>query len=88
MIHINIEIQKPNHFRDIFKKTFSKLEDFVFSIIQRLPDKLLPSILISWLNRYTDKRISELQHQIIQNKWRSANLNNAVDSIKQKNNHL
>jgi len=64
LIHINIEIKKPNRFRNISKKFFSKLEDFIFSIIQRLPDKLLPSILISWLNRYTDKRISELQHQI------------------------
>ena len=70
MRHINIEIQKPNRFKDLLHKIFNRLENLMFSIIQKLPEKMIPHSLMNWMERYTDKRLAELKQQIIRDQWK------------------
>lgn len=81
MILINIEIQKPNRFKDLLHKIHSRLEDLLFSIIQHMPEKMIPACLMNWMERYTSKRIAELKQQIIRNRWQTIELEKIVDDI-------
>lgn len=56
----------------------------MFSIIQKLPDKLTPPFLLEWFNKYLDKRIMELQQQNIKQTWKQMYLEDAVNDIRQK----
>ena len=82
MITIDIEIKDRNHIQDFFHKLHSRLEDIAFSIIQRIPDKFIPHWLMNRLEKYLDKRISELKQQSIQMTWRNMYLQNAVNDIR------
>ena len=81
MRHINIEIQKPNRFKDLLHKIFNRLEDLMFSIIQKSPEKMIPHFLMDWMEYYTNKRLSELKQQIIRNRWHTIELEKVVDNI-------
>lgn len=81
VIQINIEIQKPNHLKNALHQVHSKLEDMMFSIIQKLPDKLLTDSLMNWMDRYTTKRINQLKQQNIKNTWKNMYLQKAVEEI-------
>lgn len=37
-----------------------------------------------WLEHYTDKRIAELKHDIIRNRWQVADLENVINDIHKK----
>ena len=78
---MNIEIQKPNRFKDLVHKIHSRLEDMMFSIIQKLPEKMIPHSVMDWMEHYTNKRLSELKQQIIRNRWYTIELEKAVDNI-------
>ena len=84
VIYINIEIQKPNRFKDLLHKIYDRLEDLIFTIIQKIPEKHIPSFLMNWMERYTNKRLSELQSQIIRKRWQTIELEKAVDKIRSK----
>ncbi len=56
----------------------------LFSIISKLPERFIPSPLMNWLDRYTTKRISQLQQQIIKQRWQQDTLEKAVDEIRTK----
>ena len=81
MITINIEFKEHNQPKDFFHRLHSKLEDIAFSIIQKLPEKFIPHFLMEWLERYLDKRITELKQQTIKQTWRKMQLQDAVDKI-------
>lgn len=81
MILINIEIKKPNRFKDLLHKIHSRSEDLLFSIIQKMPEKMIPTCLMNWMDRYTNKRIAELKQQIIRNRWQTMELEKIVDDI-------
>ena len=81
MIIIDIEIKNRNRLKEFFHRLHSKLEDIAFSIIQGIPEKLLPHWLMNWLEKYLDKRISELKHESIKMTWRNMYLQKAVDDI-------
>ena len=81
MIIIDIEIKDRNHIQDFFHKLHSRLEDIAFSIIQRIPDKFIPHWLMNRLEKYLDKRISELKQQSIQMTWRNMYLQSATHEI-------
>ena len=68
-----------------FPRLHGKLEDLLFSIIQKLPEKLIPSPLMFWLDRYLDKRISQLQQEIIKQRWQQDALEKAVSDIRSIN---
>jgi hypothetical protein len=46
-----------------------------------MPEKIIPTCLMTWMKHYTDKRIAELQHQIIRSKWQTMELEKAVNNI-------
>ena len=78
---IEIEIKKRSFLKDFFHKLNNKLEDLLFKIIMKLPDRFIPSALMDWLDRYTTKRINQLKQQNIKNTWRNLYLQSAVDDI-------
>ena len=81
MRHINIEIQKPNRFKDLLHKIFNRLEDLMFSIIQKIPKKMIPHSVMNLMEHYTNKLLSELKQQIIRNRWHTIELEKVVDNI-------
>lgn len=82
MIQINIELKDRNRLKEFFQNFHSKAEDITFSIIQKLPEKFIPQWLMNRLEKYLDKRISELKQQSIQMTWRNMHLQKAVDDIR------
>ena len=85
LIIIGIEIKDRNKSKEFFQNLNGKLEDLLFSIIQKLPEKLIPSPLMNWLDRYATKRISQLQQEIIKQRWRQDTLEKAVSEIRSIN---
>lgn len=81
MITIDIEIKKRNPIKDFLYKIHSRLEDMMFSIIQRIPEKYIPCWLMNWLEKYLDKRISELKQQSIKMTWHNMYLQNSLTEI-------
>lgn len=84
MIYIYIEIKKPNRFKNLIHKIYNRLEDLLFAIIQKIPEKHMPSFLMNWLEHYTNKRLSELQNQIVRKRWQTIELEKAVDNIRKR----
>lgn len=82
MIIIDIELKDRNRLKEFFQKLHSRLENIIFSIIQKLPEKFIPQWLMNRLEKYLDKRISELKQQSIQMTWRNMYLQNAVNDIR------
>ena len=81
MIQINIELKDRNPIKEFFHGLHSRLEDILFSIIQKLPEKFIPRWLMNWLEKYLDKRISTLKQQTIKMTWQNMYLQSAVDDI-------
>lgn len=84
VIFIDIEIKKPNHFRNALRNLHSRLEDMVFSLIQKIPEKFLTDSLMSWIDRYITKRINELKQENIKNTWKKTYLEKAVEDISKR----
>lgn len=78
---IDIELKPHNKVRDFFVKLHSRMEDVLFSIVLKPPEKCIPSSLMSWLDRYTTKRMNELQQQVIKQSWKKVELEEMVDKI-------
>lgn len=81
---MNIEIKNPNHLKDFLYGLHNKFEDAMFSIILKMPERLIPRLLMEWLDRYTTKRINQLNQEIIKDKWKSVYLQKAVDEISNR----
>lgn len=79
---MNIEIKPQNQIKELFNNFHSKLEDILFSIVQKLPDSLIPSFLMTWLDKYTIKRTQQLQQEIIRQQWKQIHLEKAVEEIQ------
>lgn len=62
-------------------RSHSKLEDILFSIFTRLPEKFTPKFLMIWMEQYTDKRLRKLQQDVIHNRWHTIELEKAVEYI-------
>lgn len=83
-ITIDIELKERSRIKELFHRIHSILENAVFSIIQKLPEKLIPLPLMEWLDRYLDKRINELKQQTIKQTWRNMYLQDAIDKISKQ----
>lgn len=81
MITIDIEIKDRNRIKEFFHKLYSQLEDIAFSIIQRIPEKFIPQWLMNWLEKYLDKRISDLKQQSIKMTWCNLYLQKSITKI-------
>ena len=84
LIQIDIELKDRNKIKEYFQNLHSRLEDLLFSIIQKLPEKLIPSSIMNWLSRYLDKRINALKQRSIKMNWQNMYLQEAVDDIDNK----
>ena len=58
-----------------------KSEDLMFSIITKLPERMIPSQIMQWLTTYLDRRTQELQQEIIRQQWQKVYLEKAVSEI-------
>ena len=56
----------------------------MFSIIKRLPDAMIPSFMIDWLDRYLTKRTNQLKQENVRQAWRNMYLENALDEISNR----
>lgn len=81
MITIDIELKDRNKIKEFFQNFHNKTEDILFSIIQRIPEKFIPQWLMNRLEKYLDKRISELKQESIKMTWRNMYLQNATNEI-------
>ena len=81
MIIIDIELKDRNRLKEFFHKLHSRLENIAFFIIQKLPEKFIPHWLMNWLEKYLDKRISELKQESIKITWRNMYLQSATNEI-------
>lgn len=81
MIIIDIEIKHRNRSKEFFQNFHSKAEDIAFSIIQRIPEKLLPHWLMNWLEKNLDKRINELKQESIKMTCQNMYLQNSLTEI-------
>lgn len=82
VIQIDIELKDRNRIKEFFQNFHSHLEDIFFTIISKLPEKLIPSPFMKWLDRYLDKRINELKQESIKSNWKNMYLQDAVGNIK------
>ena len=84
MIIINIELKPRNKFETFLHETYDKLEDIVFDIIIKVPERFIPSFLMKHIEHYIDKRTQALQQQIIKQRWQQVALEQAVSDIRNK----
>ena len=59
----------------------SRIEDLMFSILMKLPDRFLTPTLMNWLDHYTTKRLDSLQRQLIKDRWKTIELKKTLDKI-------
>ena len=78
---MNYEIPPRNKTKDFSRQIHNRLEDFLFWMIQKLPERFIPAVLMHWANRYLDKRIQQLRQETIHQNWNMAYLNQALKEI-------
>lgn len=78
-MHIDIKIQQGSRLKKIFHKLHDTLEDFIFSIVEKLPERFIPPTMMNWLEKLLNKRIQQLEQQNIEDSWRLAYLNKTID---------
>lgn len=81
MITIEIEIKPRSRAKEFFDMIKDKSEDLMFSIITKIPERMIPSPVMQWLTAYLDRRTQELQQEIIRQQWQKAYLEKAVAEI-------
>ena len=81
MIIINIEIKKHYRLIAFYHQLHNALEDLMFELIMKLPDRFIPASLMNWLDHYTSKRINQLKQQQIKQTWKHMYLSNALKEI-------
>lgn len=80
----HITVKEPENKRKFFKKLKGKAEDILFSIIELLPEKLIPGFVMDWVSRYIDKRMNEIKQEQIKANWNKTYVEKAVKELKQK----
>lgn len=78
---MDINIQKPNPLAGFFHKLYAQIEDVLFSIIQKLPERFISPRVMAWMEQYTDKRITRLNQQLIRDRWQTTELQKAAHQI-------
>ncbi len=56
----------------------------MFTIFGKIPEKLIPSFLMDWMNKYTDKHLQELKQATIQLEWKRVYMQKAVQEMKRQ----
>lgn len=79
---MNYEITPRNRAKDFSRQIHDKLEDFLFWIIQKIPERLIPAALMHWADHYLDNRIHQLKQETIRQNWDKAHLDQALKEIR------
>lgn len=79
---MNYEITPRNRTREFFHQIPDKLEDFLFWILQEIPERFIPDTLMHWADRYLDKRIQQLKQETIRQNWDKVYLDQALKEIR------
>ena len=82
---IEIEIKRSNRIKDYFHRLCNKAEDhLIFNTIEKIPENLLPAPLMNWMVKYIQKRIAELNQQIIRDRWKQVEYEKVTQHIRQQ----
>ncbi|MCM1059638.1 MAG: hypothetical protein NC452_05035 [Eubacterium sp.] len=76
---IDINIQRRSKAKQFFCKIGDKLEDTWFSVVEKLPERLITSKMMNWLDRHLNKKIQQLERQNIENNWKKVYLDRFID---------
>lgn len=82
---MNIEIHERNRFNELLHKIHNNIEDTAFKLLLIIPEGVIPSSLMNWTEHYIDKRMNELQYQLIRDNWRNVELEKAAIQLNIKN---
>lgn len=80
----NIEIKKQSRFKQFCSRIRYKIEEVFLSLLLKIPEKLIPQVLMQWVGSYLKKRNQELRIQATQINYNNAYLGKAVDELKNK----
>lgn len=80
---MRIEIEQPSKLKETARKIKSKSEDILFTLIEKVPDGLIPLFIMSWLSHYLDNQISKLNQQVVQERWKTVELEQLYRDIKE-----
>jgi len=80
----NITVKERSKTKEFCKRIKSKMEDMLFSFVERLPERLLPGWLMNWMGRYIDKRMAELEREHVKANWEKVYLEQAVKELRNK----
>lgn len=80
----NITVKERSKIKEFCKRIKSKMEDMLFLLLERLPERLLPSWLINWMSQYIDKRMAELEREQVKANWEKVYLEQAVKELRNK----
>lgn len=84
MIIIEIEIKDRSKVKEFLSMLNSKIEDLMFELLQKVPERFIPHSLMEWLDKYLTKRIQQLKQQNIKNTWRNVYLEKVVNDINSR----
>lgn len=79
-----ITVYERSKIKEFCKRFKSKTEDVLFSVVERIPERLLSGWLMNWMGRYIDKRMAELQREQIKANWDKTYLEQAVKELRNK----
>lgn len=82
---IDIELKHRNRLKEFFHTFFNKLEDLMFTVFQKTPERLIPPFLMKWMDNYTRKRLHELEQDVIRQRWKKIQLEKALGEIRLNN---
>lgn len=85
MTKIDIELKPRNRLKEFFHTFFNKLEDLMFTVFQKTPERLIPPFLMKWMDNYTKRRLYELEQAVIRQRWKKIQLEKAAQEIRSKN---
>lgn len=81
---MNIELKKRSPIKELIHKCACRTEDILFSLVLKLPERMIPKFVMDWLERYVNKRNSRLQQQITRQKWKTMALEQAAEQIHKR----
>lgn len=62
----------------------SRIEDLMFYILMKLPNRFITPTLMNWLDQYMTKRLDSLQRQLIKDRWKTVELQKALNKISNR----
>ena len=78
----NLEIEKQNRIRQFCSSFRRNIEEKLFNLLLKVPEKLIPKIALEWVGIYLEKRNQELKIHATQINYNNAYLERAARELK------